>query len=93
MSLLSIIQKEITAEKWSEFINKLKLSGSKVFPDQISIKKFFKLLASYNVKMTKEEKDDLVECFHLKDEGNQHDITMTAIVNFDKTKAVSKEYK
>ena len=71
----------------------MKASFSKQAPNQISLKKFFKILSQYNVILSKAEKEDIVECFHLKDEGNQTDINIQAVINFEKTKEVNKVYK
>jgi len=59
--LLTNIQKQIKEENWNEFIAKLKANCERTTPDCISIKKFFKILDSYDSSMTKIERDDLVE--------------------------------
>lgn len=93
LNLLTKIQSEISFEKWKEFIAKLKGNLSKQAPNQISLKKFFKILSLFNVNLSKAEKEDIVECFHLKDEGNQTDINIQAIINIEATKEVNKVYK
>jgi hypothetical protein len=61
LNLLTKIQSEISFEKWKEFIAKLKGNLSKQAPNQISLKKFFKILSLFNVNLSKAEKEDIVE--------------------------------
>lgn len=93
LRLLSTIQKEINLDNWKSFIEKLKKSCQSSNTDQISIDKFFKILDQFNVKISQQEKDDLIECFHLKDEGNQNEINIKPIFEFNKIKAVNRVYK
>lgn len=90
---LSKIQKHINMENWNEFISALKKSGSTSDPNIIPIKKFFGILESFKIPLSQKEKDDILECFHLKDEGNSTDINIKTIFELSKDQEINKVYK
>jgi Ca2+-binding EF-hand superfamily protein len=93
LRLLSRIQKAIKYESWKHFVEALKKSCDISYPNQIHINKFFKIMKHYEINVNDEDRDDITECFHLKDEGNTKEINIQPVFDFDKTKAVDKLYK
>lgn len=78
---------------WAQYVKKLEQSCDRQYPNRIPINTFFKIMNKFEIKLNQEEQDDLIECFHLKDEGNQKEINITPIFEFDKAKAINKVYK
>lgn len=93
MRLLDKIQKTIKLDGWSKFVGKLKANCHPMHPDHITIKKFLAILNSLSLTIHKEEIDDLIECFNLKEEGIPNEINIKPIFDFGKTKAINKVYK
>ena len=93
LRLVSNIQRQLSSSSWVMLVEKLKENCDKSNPGNIQIDKFFKILAEFEGSINQQQKEDLIECFHLKDEGNQMDMSIKSIFDFNKTKALSKIYK
>lgn len=93
LSLISSIQRELGKENWKTFINSLRKACDITFTNQISIKKFFSLIEKFGISIKEKDREELIECFHLKDEGNSNEINVQPIFDFGKTKAINKLYK
>jgi len=91
--LLFRVQNKLGGENWNIFLSDLKKGCDPVYQNQIKITKFFKILGQYNVDITQTDKNEIIECFHLKDEGNVKEINVKPIFEFGKTKAINKLYK
>jgi len=93
LRLVSKIQNELGRENWSSFVSDLKNGCDSVYQYQITIKNFFKIIKKYNINVNQDDRNELIECFHLKDEGNVKEINVRPIFDFGKTKAINKIYK
>ena len=91
--LLSKFQKQMKQEKWSLFLEDLKKNWHEN-RTWIQIAKFFELLSLYNLAINQKEKDDLLECLGMKDEGNSVDLNIKLFfVDLKQLKDMHKIYK
>ena len=90
---LTKVQNQITMKGWKELEKCLKDNCSKTTMFNISTEKFFKIMQKFKINFTQREKDDLVECFNLKDEGITTEINIRLIFELSRDQEINKIYK
>ena len=71
----------------------LQSNCSKIQPDNVPMKKFFKIINNFGITLTENEREIISNWIGWKEEGNQHYIKINPIINFSKIKSTNNKSK
>ena len=83
-------QGRLGEELWSTFLGKVRVRGGET---AIEKSVFWRICESVGLQPSSEEKDVLIESFHLKDEGNQTGLCLARLFEMTATRKINRLYR